>query len=65
MEFSSLHIFHSIPIIASVGDKCRQPVPSNMRHVAILWSFPDVIAQILCASRGLNIGRFPGVLDSS
>ena len=52
-------------IIASAGDKCRQPVPSSTRHVAILWRFPDVMAQILRASRDTNIGRFPGVLDSS
>jgi hypothetical protein len=32
--------------------------------VAILWRFPDITAQILCASESINIGGFPGILDS-
>jgi hypothetical protein len=65
VEFSSRHIFYLFLIIALAGDQCRQPVTNSTRHVAILWRFSGMAAQILCASRGINIGRFPGVLDSS
>jgi hypothetical protein len=52
-------------IIAPAGHQCRQPVPSSTRSVAILWRFPGMPAQILCPSRGINIGRFPGILERS
>ena len=65
MEFSSPRILNRFLIIAPDGDQCRQPVPSSTRHVAILWRFPGITAQILCASRGIYIGHFPSILDSS
>ena len=64
MEFSSPHMPNQFVIIALVGDQCCQPVPNSAHHVAILWRFPGMTAQILCTLRGINIGGFPGILDS-
>ena len=49
-------------IIAPADDQRRQPVPNSTRHVAILWRFLDISAQILCANICINIGGFPGIL---
>jgi hypothetical protein len=65
MGFSSPRIPNQFLIIAPAGDQCRQPVPNSTRHVAILWRFPGIKAQILCALRGINKGEFLGILDSS
>ena len=56
-------------IIAPADDQCRQLMPNSIhksiRNVAILWRFPGMTEKILCAARGINIGRFPVILESS
>ena len=45
-------------IFAPAEDFSRQLKPNSTRNVAILWRFPGITSQILCASRGIYIGRF-------
>jgi hypothetical protein len=67
IEFSSLPIFYTIrnnQIITLADDQCRQLMPNSIRNVAILWQFPAMTAQSICAARGIYIGPFPCILES-
>jgi hypothetical protein len=62
-KFLVVVFFYPFLIIALAGDQYRQLMPNSTRHVAILWQFLDIAAQILCASRCINIGGFLNILD--
>ena len=61
-KFLALVFLRLFVIIAPADDQRRQPVPNTTRHVAILWRFLDISAQILCAHICKIIGGFTGIL---